>query len=670
MPDLIGQSLGRYHILEQLGEGGMAVVYKALDTTLQRHVAVKIILPYRQHTEKFLTRFEREARALAKLSHPNILKIFDYGDHEDLPYLVMEYIPGGTLSKKLSGKPLDWQTSAALLAKVARALESAHFQNIIHRDVKPANILISNEREPLLSDFGIAKIIANDDETVDLTGSGVGIGTPQYMAPEQGLGRSDERSDVYSLGVIFYEMVTGHRPFEADTPMAVMLKKNTEPLPRPTQYNKSLPSSVENVLIKSLARDPNHRYADMAAFALALENLAGQNGTPLDETGDESDYLGNTNGVTPTVDAPVITGSSKNKFILPGILLAALAVCFVVGAGIFIAGKNIFSPSDPTAAPAGIPPLDSSTVVPEEPFPTDIASEVTEAPAEKNIPIDTPVPASPVPQIPALAANGKWIAFYSNKSGNDNIYIVDTDGNNLTEITTSPAHDRYPSWSPDGRQIVYETNEGGDQELMVIDVESRELRKLTSNDCNDFEPSWSPAGDWIAYYSDCDGEREIYKVRTNGNDRQQLTFSTGAYNWFPSWSPDGNKITFSSNRSGKYYVYVMNADGSDLQQLARGCVSNFSPDGSQIVYGVYCTDTDALWIMNSNGSGQQQITEGVECKNANWSPDGTKIVFGRSKTTKDGPFAVFIMSLDNPDPSNWTQITDYDINGRSPVWQP
>jgi len=255
-------------------------------------------------------------------------------------------------------------------------------------------------------------------------------------------------------------------------------------------------------------------------------------------------------------------------------------------------------------------------------------------------------------------------------SGNENIYLIDINGNNLTELTKSTAHDLYPSWSPDGSQIVYQTNEGGDPELAIIDIATKNIRKITSNTCNDWGPSWSPDGDWIAFYSDCDGERNIYKIRTDGDGRQQLTYSSGSYSWFPSWSPDGKRITFSSNRSGKYNIYVMNADGSDLNQLAQGCVSYFSPDGSQIVYGVYCTDTDDLWLMNSDGSDQHQISDGYECKNATWSSDGTKIVFGKSQTTKDGPFAIFVMSLNNPEPSNWIEITGYEINGESPVWQP
>ncbi|MBT7790870.1 MAG: serine/threonine protein kinase, partial [Calditrichaeota bacterium] len=186
MPDLIGQSLGRYHILEQLGEGGMAVVYKAYDTRLETDVAVKVIrtesLP--QNTvERALKRFEREAKALARLNHQNIVNVTDYGEYEGKPYLVMPYFPGGTLKQKL-GKPIPWQEAVEMLLPIAEALDYAHSQKMVHRDVNPANILLTERGQPMLTDFGIAKVL-DIEETMDLTGTSAAVGTPEYMAPEQ-----------------------------------------------------------------------------------------------------------------------------------------------------------------------------------------------------------------------------------------------------------------------------------------------------------------------------------------------------------------------------------------------------------------------------------------------------------------------------------------------------
>jgi serine/threonine protein kinase len=275
LTNLIGKSLGRYHILEQLGEGGMAIVYKAFDTRLEREVAIKVVrrkaFP-EEKIERILKRFEREAKALAKLNHTNIVPIIDSGEEEGTPYLVMGYIPGGTLKEHLRGKPLTWEEAAQLLAPIARALAYSHKQGIVHRDIKPSNILITEENELMLTDFGIARVLQSK-ETLDLTGTGMGVGTPEYMAPEQGLGNKvDHRADIYALGIVLYEMITGRKPFQADTPMAVVIKQINDPLPRPTQFTPDLPKEVEQILLKALAKDPENRYQRMVDFANALTN--------------------------------------------------------------------------------------------------------------------------------------------------------------------------------------------------------------------------------------------------------------------------------------------------------------------------------------------------------------------------------------------------------------
>jgi len=278
MSNLIGKNLGHYHILEKLGEGGMAVVYKAFDTQLEKEVAVKIIRTeniQQSALQRTLKRFEREARALTKLTHSNIVSVLGHGEQDGVPYLVMPYLPGGTLKEEIAKAPrMSWKKAAAFLAPMARALEEAHRQDIVHRDVKPANILITKDGAPMLSDFGVAKVL-QDDETMDLTGTGVGVGTPAYMAPEQGLGRPvDARTDIYALGIVFYELVVGRKPYSADTPMAVLHKQLSEPLPRPSKAVPDLPLRVEQILLKALAKDPKNRYQAMGTIALALEEVA------------------------------------------------------------------------------------------------------------------------------------------------------------------------------------------------------------------------------------------------------------------------------------------------------------------------------------------------------------------------------------------------------------
>jgi serine/threonine protein kinase len=275
MSDLSGKSLGRYHILEQLGEGGMATVYKARDTRLERDVALKLI-----RVDQFapammshiLARFEREAKSLARLSHNSIVRVYDYGENDGAPYLVLEFCGGGDLKQRLRSQPMDWREAIGLILPVARALRYSHHQGVIHRDVKPSNIMFNSSGEPMLSDFGIAKMLETD-EAATLTGTGVGMGTPGYMAPEQWTGETSPASDQYGLGVVLYELLTGRKPYEAKTPGGIHEKQVTQPLPAPRQFVPEIPLAVESALLKALDKDPAMRYADMASFAKTFEGL-------------------------------------------------------------------------------------------------------------------------------------------------------------------------------------------------------------------------------------------------------------------------------------------------------------------------------------------------------------------------------------------------------------
>ena len=274
---LIGREIdGRYRILELLGRGGMATVYKAFDTRLEREVAVKVLRREIFSPEELKTlrvRFEREAKSLAQLSHPNIVPVLDYGEFEDVPYLVMLYLPGGTLVDRL-GKSILWKDAIRQLLPIARALEYVHDRNIINRDVKPSNILLRENGEPMLTDFGLVKLFEEQGKDVTrLTSSSAGLGTPYYSAPEQWTGEATAQSDLYALGVVLYEMITAHRPFEADTPAQVLLKQANEPFPLPKTYVPDLPLEVESVLLKGLAKEPAYRYANMGVFVSELENL-------------------------------------------------------------------------------------------------------------------------------------------------------------------------------------------------------------------------------------------------------------------------------------------------------------------------------------------------------------------------------------------------------------
>ena len=376
MSEWIGQIIGHYVILEKLGEGGMAAVFKAHDTRLDRDVAIKIIRTDTLDTQEFLARFEREAKALAKLQHPNIVNVIDYGDHEGVPYLVMEYISGGTLKDRF-GQPATYQEAAAILAPIARALEFAHKKGVIHRDIKPQNILITESGDPMLTDFGIAKILGVDD-SAEWTKTGLGFGTPGYMAPEQLLGaKTDKRIDIYNIGIVFYEYIAGRKPFRVSDLAEILLKDDEEIAEHLKRFLPSpLPNEVTETLIKALAKNPDDRFQNMAEFAKLIERFANQD--PLPEQ-------------NPEIKEPQ-TGFRKfvnfPNWVKAGLLAGAILSVTVIT--IALIGYNIFvryaqQSSTPIAAA-------NTTVV--------VLDEQTSQPSIEAAPMETALLASTITPVP------------------------------------------------------------------------------------------------------------------------------------------------------------------------------------------------------------------------------------------------------------------------------
>lgn len=263
------KQIGRYEIKRKLRRGGMATVYEAYDPQFQRNVAVKVLRSETINEPNFRARFQREARTIAGLEHPAVVPVYDYGQDGDSLYLVMRLMTGGTLSDRLSKEPLPIELVSHVLTRISRALDIAHGNGIIHRDLKPGNILFDKYGEAYLSDFGIARV---NKAAMTLTGTQVAIGTPGYMSPEQIEGKKvDARSDVYALGVLIFEMLTGQQPFAADTPAMMLVRQMTENAPNILNINPNLPAGYNNLISRSLARHKEERPATAGEVAYLLE---------------------------------------------------------------------------------------------------------------------------------------------------------------------------------------------------------------------------------------------------------------------------------------------------------------------------------------------------------------------------------------------------------------
>jgi len=270
-----GENVGPYRIITQLGSGGMATVYKAYHAALDRYVAIKVMHQALKEDPNFLGRFQREAKIVARLEHPHIVPIYDFSEHEGQPYLVMRFVEGETLKSRMQAGKLTLPQVLDIMRPVCQALDYAHNQGVLHRDIKPSNILITPQNGVFLTDFGLAKIAQTGESTLS---QDMMVGTPQYISPEQAQGRSDldVRTDIYSLGVVLYELLVGRVPFQADTPYAVVHDHIFTPLPMPRSLNPALPEPFERVLLKALAKERDDRCASVSDFLSALDKAAAE----------------------------------------------------------------------------------------------------------------------------------------------------------------------------------------------------------------------------------------------------------------------------------------------------------------------------------------------------------------------------------------------------------
>jgi serine/threonine protein kinase len=354
MENLTGKQFGPYQIVAPLGEGGMAAVYKAYQPGMERYVALKVLPRSYADDAQFLARFQREAKLLAQLQHPHILPVFDFGQAEGYTYIVMPYIQSGTLTDLLKGEPLPLARIRQIITQVGEALNYAHARGLIHRDVKPSNVLIDESGNCLLTDFGLARMV---EDSVNLTSTGTIMGTPAYMSPEQGSGQKiDARSDIYSLGVVLFEMATGRVPYRAETPIAVIFKHVQDPLPPARSINPDLPEAVELVILKALSKNPEDRYQTAGDMVRAIQSAIPDSpvstpATLIHKSADDKVPSPTVveHGLSPTMTAKPKRGLPVWAWALIGVALLVM----VAGGGFWVFGRGAV-PSNSSGAGATI----------------------------------------------------------------------------------------------------------------------------------------------------------------------------------------------------------------------------------------------------------------------------------------------------------------------------
>ncbi|MFQ5613793.1 MAG: protein kinase [Anaerolineae bacterium] len=673
MEDLTGRTLGQYRIVEQIGQGGMATVFKAYQAALDRYVAVKVLPPYYAHEAGFSERFTREAKAIAQLDHPHILPVYDFGQEEGFSYLVMKYVPAGTLKSKL-GAPLPLEEMVTIIEDIAGALDHAHQRGVIHRDVKPGNVLVDQTGWLYLTDFGLAKIA---EGSIQLTGSGVGLGTPAYTSPEQGQGQKvDHTTDIYSLGVVLYQFTTGRLPFEAETPFAIVLMHIADPLPMPRSINPDLPEDVERVILKAMAKAPEERYQSAGEMAAALRQAAttalreAPTATALPPTPPPAAAPSAT--VIPEVEttsAEAAPPAARRAFPLWPVVGGVALLLLLLAGGLLLAGA-----------------FEEETDLP----PT--VAEVSEpAPGDEEEPPPSPEPPTPLALDRPRAGN---LVYVQEGSEGPQIYINDlASGDEHLLATLSDFVDAgRPVWSPDGRQLLLAADRGADQnDLYTLNIDGTGLTPVLANSrYNLMDPSWSPDGKWIAMHSNC----MLWIARADGTEVTELHDPNPSERCvaFPAWSPDGQMIAFSELPwdlgASPHQVRVIGRDGEGLTTLISveekvwgEATVAWSPDGLQIAYAGPVDGGEQWYLIDAGGGGEPQpLAEMPEA----WFPDfwpqwgedgelplapgepaeGPRQVM---ECERDGRWQICVGSPDEP-PSPLSVEGDYHFRG--PVWSP
>lgn len=452
----------------------MATVYRGWDTLFEREVAVKVLPSELLHSDpQFKLRFEREAKIIASLEHPSIVPVYDVGDDNGQPYFVMRYMSGGSLSDRIKAKVMTVEEAVQILGQLAPGMDEAHSKGIVHRDLKPSNILFDGKGVPYISDFGIAKL--SQAQSGNMTGSAI-IGTPAYMAPEQAQGTGvDGRTDIYAVGIILFEMLTGKQPYEADTPMAVAFKHITDPVPNILASNPNLPDDVENVIQMAMAKNKEERFATAGELVDSLRTIvAGQkllHDLPTAKGALPKAAVKN-KGAAKTVkasvkvaEAPPVVKKSFNIWlvIIPLVLLSVLGGGYAIFNGINRPDET----ETPAATSISAPATETSEVIIQA-TETSSVVVVVESPTA-TVPAATDTPAAP--KLPEIGGADK-IALVANNE----IWLMNVDGSDLKQLTTDNATKSDLQWMPDGETILFLSG----KTVKYYDITTETVDTLTS----------------------------------------------------------------------------------------------------------------------------------------------------------------------------------------------
>ncbi|GAB4576198.1 MAG: hypothetical protein Kow0077_31480 [Anaerolineae bacterium] len=701
---LVGRLFGGYEILEEIGRGGMAVVYKARQISMDRIVAIKVLPRQFVHDLTFRARFEREVSIVAKLEHRAIVPVHDYGELDELPYIVMRYMPAGSVDDLLINGPMPPERVAQIVTQIADGLDYAHSRGVLHRDLKPSNILLDDVGDAFLTDFGIAQLTGSHQITTE----GV-VGTPAYMSPEQAQGlKLDGRSDVYGLAVVTFEMLTGRRPYDADSPYGIAVKHVTAPVPSARDVNPALSLALDHVLRRGLAKNRAERYQTARDFAAALhkaiaaspEEVADSTAQtrPVDLTEahkrlEEADeiYLsaperGAATATPPSSErvrmsrrAQLARRVPRQRPLWLNVLLGIVIGVIIFGllAGLFVVVSLLTTPPptpqlEPTATATATGA--EVTVVPLGPLhPAAIAMTQT---AEAAPTLDG---------LEALSISGGRLVFFAARGEDDaELYLLDLATGLERPLTNNTAADTYPAVSPDGRQVVFVSDRDGNSDLYVLDLACVETaasggescesstRQLTTTTFEERSPAWAADGSAIYYAADPDfsGQYNLFRIPAAGGDPTPITATT-TYDDHPTAAPDGSVIVFSSWEADNLdtgRIQQFNLRTETLTTLidneGNDWAPSFSPDGTQLVFNRGGEGRAGLWIMDRNGTTQRLLYDGPGYDwAADWNPEGRVLAF---TSDESGQWEIYLIAADGS--STPRKITTG--GGQAPAWVP